>query len=165
MPTLSLATVYKTLDALAGSAPCVRSRGWARAGAGTPTSSRTTTSSGTSCGTVTDVAEPRLEAAARPAAALARATASRRPATPSRSRTLRRLPRPAPHRQFTSARRESNMAETMTASVKLGQKVPDFEMVTYEPTKGDFGKFSMRDQIASKALDDPLFYPADFTFV
>jgi len=43
------------------------------------------------------------------------------------------------------------MAETMTASVKLGQKVPDFEMVTYEPTKGDFGKFSMRTRSPASA--------------
>ena len=57
------------------------------------------------------------------------------------------------------------MAETMTASVKLGQKVPDFEMVTYEPTKGDFGKFSLRDQIANKRWTLLFFYPADFTFV
>jgi NADH-dependent peroxiredoxin subunit C len=57
------------------------------------------------------------------------------------------------------------MAETMTAPLKLGQKVPDFEMVTYEPTKGDFGKFSMRDQIANKRWTVLFFYPADFTFV
>jgi len=57
------------------------------------------------------------------------------------------------------------MAETMTASVKLGQKVPDCEMVTYEPTKGDFGKFSRRDQIANKRWTLLFFYPADFTFV
>ena len=58
------------------------------------------------------------------------------------------------------------MAETTTvATVKLGQKVPDFEMATYEPTKGDFGKFSMKDQIANKRWTLLFFYPADFTFV
>jgi peroxiredoxin (alkyl hydroperoxide reductase subunit C) len=58
------------------------------------------------------------------------------------------------------------MAETMTAAVKLGQKVPDyFEMITYEPTKGDFGKFSMKDQIFNKRWTILFFYPADFTFV
>jgi len=45
MPTLSLATVYKTLDALAGIGAVRPVSRWARAGAGTPTSSRTTTSS------------------------------------------------------------------------------------------------------------------------
>jgi peroxiredoxin (alkyl hydroperoxide reductase subunit C) len=57
------------------------------------------------------------------------------------------------------------MAETMTAGVKLGQKVPGFDMVTYEPTKGDFGKFSMADQITNKRWTILFFYPADFTFV
>jgi NADH-dependent peroxiredoxin subunit C len=57
------------------------------------------------------------------------------------------------------------MAETMMATVKLGHRVPDFEMATYEPTKGDFGKFSMKDQIASKRWTLLFFYPADFTFV
>jgi peroxiredoxin (alkyl hydroperoxide reductase subunit C) len=57
------------------------------------------------------------------------------------------------------------MVETMTATVKLGQKVPDFEMATYEPTKGDFGKFSMKNQIANKRWTILFFYPADFTFV
>ena len=61
------------------------------------------------------------------------------------------------------------MAETMTATtpppVKLGQKVPDFGLVTFEPFKGDFGKFSLRDQIANKRWTLLFFYPADFTFV
>jgi alkyl hydroperoxide reductase subunit AhpC len=53
----------------------------------------------------------------------------------------------------------------MTAGVKLGQKVPDFDLVTFEPSKGDFGKFSLRDQIANKRWTLLFFYPADFTFV
>jgi NADH-dependent peroxiredoxin subunit C len=61
------------------------------------------------------------------------------------------------------------MAETMTATttppLRLGQKVPDFELVTFEPPKGDFGKFSLRDQIANKRWTLLFFYPADFTFV
>jgi hypothetical protein len=36
------------------------------------------------------------------------------------------------------------------ADLKLGTKVPDFELETYEPTKGEFGKFSMQDQIKNK---------------
>jgi NADH-dependent peroxiredoxin subunit C len=61
------------------------------------------------------------------------------------------------------------MAETMTAtttpSLRLGQKVPDFELVTFEPAKGDFGTFRLRDQIANKRWTLLFFYPADFTFV
>jgi peroxiredoxin (alkyl hydroperoxide reductase subunit C) len=61
------------------------------------------------------------------------------------------------------------MAETMTATtttpLRLGQKVPDFELVTFEPSKGDFGKLSLRDQIANKRWTLLFFYPADFTFV
>ena len=37
--------------------------------------------------------------------------------------------------------------------------------VEYEPTKGDFGKFSLKDQIANKRWTILFFYPADFTFV
>lgn len=54
----------------------------------------------------------------------------------------------------------------MTDSVmKLGQKVPDFELATFDPVKGDFGRFSLAAQIASKRWTILFFYPADFTFV
>jgi peroxiredoxin (alkyl hydroperoxide reductase subunit C) len=49
--------------------------------------------------------------------------------------------------------------------VKLGQTVPDFELETYEPTVGDFGKFRLADQQAKKRWTILFFYPADFTFV
>jgi len=49
--------------------------------------------------------------------------------------------------------------------LKLGQIVPDFELATYDPLKGDFGKFSLKDQIARKRWSILFFYPADFTFV
>lgn len=52
-----------------------------------------------------------------------------------------------------------------TGTVKLGQKVPDFELDTYEPSKGDFGKIRLQDQIANKRWTILFFYPADFTFV
>src|SRR2546430_11858142 len=71
MPTLSLATVYKTLDALAGIGavrPVSRLGARGRWDANLEPHHHLVC---TSCGTVTDVAEPRLEAAARPAAALA----------------------------------------------------------------------------------------------
>jgi peroxiredoxin (alkyl hydroperoxide reductase subunit C) len=52
-----------------------------------------------------------------------------------------------------------------TGSVKLGQRVPDFELDIYDPAKGDFGKFRLQDQIANKRWTVLFFYPADFTFV
>ena len=51
------------------------------------------------------------------------------------------------------------------SGVKLGQRVPDFELTTYEPTKGEFGKFSLQEQIKNKRWTVLFFYPADFTFV
>src|SRR5260370_36363018 len=71
MPTLSLATVYKTLNALAGIGavrPVSRLGARGRWDANREPHHHLVC---TSCGTVTDVAEPRLQAAAAPAAALA----------------------------------------------------------------------------------------------
>jgi NADH-dependent peroxiredoxin subunit C len=56
------------------------------------------------------------------------------------------------------------MAETGVA-LRLGQQVPDFELATYEPTRKDFGKFRMQEQIDKKRWTVLFFYPADFTFV
>ena len=52
-----------------------------------------------------------------------------------------------------------------TGPLKLGDKVPDFEIDTYEPAKADFGSFSLANQIARKHWTILFFYPADFTFV
>ena len=58
------------------------------------------------------------------------------------------------------------MAETTSATVvRLGHKVPDFELETYEPSRGDFGKFRLQDQLDKKRWTILFFYPADFTFV
>jgi peroxiredoxin (alkyl hydroperoxide reductase subunit C) len=54
---------------------------------------------------------------------------------------------------------------TCAEPLKLGQRVPDFEFDTYEPAKGDFGKFSLAGQIEKKRWTILFFYPADFTFV
>jgi peroxiredoxin (alkyl hydroperoxide reductase subunit C) len=49
--------------------------------------------------------------------------------------------------------------------VKLGQKVPSFEIEVYDPTKQDFGTISL-DKLKSEGKWTILFfYPADFTFV
>ena len=58
------------------------------------------------------------------------------------------------------------MAAVETAGgLKLGQTVEDFELETYDPAKGDFGKFSLKEQKEKKRWTVLFFYPADFTFV
>ena len=49
--------------------------------------------------------------------------------------------------------------------LKLGERVPDFELPTYDPVKEDFGKFRLQDRIENKRWTILFFYPADFTFV
>jgi alkyl hydroperoxide reductase subunit AhpC len=56
------------------------------------------------------------------------------------------------------------MTQTMTG-LKLGQRVPDFELKTYEPTRGEFGTLRFQDQLDRKRWTILFFYPADFTFV
>jgi NADH-dependent peroxiredoxin subunit C len=56
------------------------------------------------------------------------------------------------------------MAET-TNGLRLGQKVPDFELTTYDPIRGEFGAFSLEEQLKNKRWTVLFFYPADFTFV
>jgi len=56
------------------------------------------------------------------------------------------------------------MSEAVTV-LKLGERVPDFELPVYDPVKGDFGKFHLSDQIQNKRWTILFFYPADFTFV
>jgi NADH-dependent peroxiredoxin subunit C len=48
---------------------------------------------------------------------------------------------------------------------KLGQVVPDFELETYEPSQGDFARFSLKEQREKGRWTVLFFYPADFTFV
>jgi alkyl hydroperoxide reductase subunit AhpC len=49
--------------------------------------------------------------------------------------------------------------------LKLGQKVPDFELNTYDPAEAKFKVFRLADQIERKRWTILFFYPADFTFV
>ncbi len=49
--------------------------------------------------------------------------------------------------------------------LKIGQKVPEFELETYEPGDGKYGKFKLKDAIGDKKWTVLVFYPADFTFV
>lgn len=55
--------------------------------------------------------------------------------------------------------------EPTSHPVSVGATVPDFEMETYEPTHGDFGKVSLSDIRKSGKWTILVFYPADFTFV
>ena len=49
--------------------------------------------------------------------------------------------------------------------IQVGQDVPDFELTTFEPTTGGFGKFSLKDAKKGGKWTILVFYPADFTFV
>ena len=49
--------------------------------------------------------------------------------------------------------------------VKLGRKVPSFEIETYDPTTRDFGTISLEKLISEGKWTILFFYPADFTFV
>lgn len=51
------------------------------------------------------------------------------------------------------------------APVRVGQTVPDFEMDTFDPVEGGFGKMSLADNKKAKKWTVLVFYPADYTFV
>lgn len=53
----------------------------------------------------------------------------------------------------------------MSEIVRVGQTVPDFEIETYEPGNGDFGKLNTQEIRAKKQWLVLVFYPADFTFI
>ncbi len=50
-------------------------------------------------------------------------------------------------------------------ALRVGQKVPEFEIATYEPSEGVYGKFSLKTVLENKKWVILVFYPADFTFV
>jgi peroxiredoxin (alkyl hydroperoxide reductase subunit C) len=49
--------------------------------------------------------------------------------------------------------------------VSVGASVPDFEMETYDPADGEFGKLSLAELKKKGKWTVLVFYPADFTFV
>ena len=53
----------------------------------------------------------------------------------------------------------------MVETVQVGHKVPEFEIESYNPTKGDFDKVSLKANMAAGKWTLLYFYPADFTFV
>lgn len=56
------------------------------------------------------------------------------------------------------------MCEPVTG-LKVGQKVPSFEIETYDPIKQDFGTISLDTLKSEGKWTIVFFYPADFTFV
>jgi len=52
-----------------------------------------------------------------------------------------------------------------TNIIRVGQAAPDFDLETYEPASGEFGKLSLAEQKAAGKWTVLVFYPADFTFV
>ena len=58
------------------------------------------------------------------------------------------------------------MSNTETRETLLtGQNVPDFELTTFDPSKGSFGSFKLSENQANKKWTVLVFYPADYTFV
>ena len=51
------------------------------------------------------------------------------------------------------------------APLQVGQNVPDFELTTFEPSTGAFGKYSLAENKKAGKWSVVVFYPADFTFV
>ena len=50
-------------------------------------------------------------------------------------------------------------------TITVGALVPNFELETYNPAEGDFGKVSLADLKKAGKWTILVFYPADFTFV
>jgi len=57
------------------------------------------------------------------------------------------------------------MSDIAATPIRVGQKVPDFSLTTFDPKINDFGKFDLAAQKQSKKWTLLFFYPADFTFV
>ncbi len=49
--------------------------------------------------------------------------------------------------------------------LRVGQKVPSFEIDVYDPVKQDFGTISFDKLMEAGKWTILFFYPADFTFV
>jgi hypothetical protein len=60
-------------------------------------------------------------------------------------------------------RRTTTMLET--AEMKVGMKVPDFELTCYDPKAHDFTTAKLADIRGEQKWTILFFYPADFTFV
>jgi alkyl hydroperoxide reductase subunit AhpC len=54
---------------------------------------------------------------------------------------------------------------TTITNLRVGHKTPEFEQETFEPSRGEFGRFSLKEQRESGQWTLLFFYPADFTFL
>jgi len=57
------------------------------------------------------------------------------------------------------------MMDDVCCGLRVGDTVPEFDVETYDPAKGAFSKFKLKDQMKKRGWTVLLFYPADFTFV
>lgn len=55
--------------------------------------------------------------------------------------------------------------QDLVPTIQIGKEVPEFEIDTYNPAKGDFDKVSLAELKAQKKWLVLFYYPADFTFV
>jgi alkyl hydroperoxide reductase subunit AhpC len=53
----------------------------------------------------------------------------------------------------------------MGDTIRVGEIVPNFEMETFDPKKGEFGTISLESLKKAKKWTVLVFYPADYTFV
>ena len=51
------------------------------------------------------------------------------------------------------------------SGLQVGMEIADFQLTTFEPEKGDYGKISLAEQKEKGRWTCLFFYPADFTFV
>jgi peroxiredoxin (alkyl hydroperoxide reductase subunit C) len=65
---------------------------------------------------------------------------------------------------FILDKEELDMSE-VCCGLRVGEKVPDFELEMFDPVKCDFGKISLKKLKAAKKWTVLFYYPADFTFV
>ncbi|KAF0126297.1 MAG: peroxiredoxin (alkyl hydroperoxide reductase subunit C) [Elusimicrobia bacterium] len=57
------------------------------------------------------------------------------------------------------------MCEEKEKALTVGDRVPDFELETFDPAAVKFGHFRLADAVKDKRWTVLVFYPADFTFV
>ncbi|MCM2268308.1 MAG: redoxin domain-containing protein [Elusimicrobiales bacterium] len=57
------------------------------------------------------------------------------------------------------------MSEEKAQVITPGDKVPAFELETFDPVSCKFGRFTLADALKAKKWTLLVFYPADFTFV
>jgi peroxiredoxin (alkyl hydroperoxide reductase subunit C) len=57
------------------------------------------------------------------------------------------------------------MCEEKEKAITVGEKVPCFELETFDPASVKFGHFRLADAVKDKRWTVLVFYPADFTFV